>query len=362
MSDPFSEETFTGALPGGCIDCGDGAKLVLLITGLCGQKCPYCPLSEHKDGKDVQYANERPVSSLDEVIEEALACSSLGTGITGGDPMRVKDRTLEYIRGLKAKLGPDHHIHLYTATAVEPAVLDELIEAGLDEIRFHPPPGIWANIFDRKGSPSYDQAISYAVGADISCGVEIPSLPDMAEDMTILAKRLAEAGVDFLNINELEMSTTNAEELHKMGYKASGASAAVDGSMEAAFKVVQELDVEMTIHGCSAGFKDSVQLRNRLLRRASNVRKPYEVMTDDGTLVFGIVVGGDVKDWAHTLTGAMKREGIEEELFAVRPDLNRLELAPWLLEDMLLDEDLKGFIIEEYPTFDRLEVERTPIE
>jgi pyruvate formate-lyase activating enzyme-like uncharacterized protein len=124
-------------LPQGCIYCRQGRKTVLLVTGLCKFNCFYCPLSAKKKNKDVVYANEKLVEKDEDVLYEAKTIDALGTGITGGDPLEVLDRTIHYIKILKKEFGDDHHIHLYTAFTPDPEILKELDDAGLDEIRFH---------------------------------------------------------------------------------------------------------------------------------------------------------------------------------------------------------------------------------
>ena len=106
---------YTGELAKGCIYCGRGSKMVLLVTGLCNANCFYCPLSEKKKNKDVIYANEKIVKKDDDIIREAELIEAEGTGITGGDPLITISRTIKYIKMLKEYFGKEHHIHLYTS-------------------------------------------------------------------------------------------------------------------------------------------------------------------------------------------------------------------------------------------------------
>jgi len=73
--------------------------------------------------------------------------SALGTGVTGGEPLLVLDRVVEYASLLKEHFGPDHHIHLYTALR---RTAHARMPAGgwVDEIRLHPPHESWPCILD----------------------------------------------------------------------------------------------------------------------------------------------------------------------------------------------------------------------
>ena len=53
----------------GCIQCQQGSKLVLFVTGKCHWGCDYCPLSDNRRETPDMFANERRCSNFDEVIE-----------------------------------------------------------------------------------------------------------------------------------------------------------------------------------------------------------------------------------------------------------------------------------------------------
>ncbi len=341
---------YRGTLPKGCVLCAQGAKMVLLVTGRCSSSCFYCPLSEYKMGRDVVYADEMPVEKDDDIIYEGKMIDALGTGITGGDPLVVFNRTLHYIDLLKEKFGEKHHIHLYTASGNMEAY-KILAEHGLDEIRIHPPPEVWGKI----ENTIYGKRIMWAVKTDMDVGVEVPAIPGYEEGLIHLIRFSSEAGVKFVNLNELEFSETNAEEMLKRGFDVkSDVSSAAKGSEELAVKIVKNVDVPITVHYCSSSFKDAVQMKNRIKRRAKNVAKDYEVITEEGTLILGVIYADDI-----TLAYKKIKEEFEipENLIAINYDRNRVEMAPWILEEIAEEIEYDAYEVEEYPTYDRLQVE-----
>jgi pyruvate formate-lyase activating enzyme-like uncharacterized protein len=344
-----------GKLPKGCKLCARGAKLVLLITGLCKRKCFYCPLSKEKRNKDVVFANEKRVKSNEDIIEEAKLINALGTGITGGNPMEVARRTLQFIKLLKQNFGDKHHIHLYTADEFAVRYIDELADAGLNEIRFHPPIRYWANL----ENTSYETLIKKALNTKMAVGFEIPSIPNYKEKIISLIKYADNLGIDFINLNELEYSETNYKALNRMGYKVKNdISAAVKGSEAQAVKIMKELDVDATLHYCSSSFKNAVQLKNRIMRRAKNIVKPYEIITKDATILKGIVECKNLAGVKEELTAKFK---VPKNLVAIDYEKNRIEVAPWILQKISAFLPFPCFIVEEYPTADSLEVERCKI-
>ena len=339
-----------GALAKGCDFCIEGAKMVLFVTGRCKAGCFYCPISAERKGRDTVYANECPAANDDQVIEEAEAMDALGTGITGGDPSEKMDRTVHFIRLLKDHFGKDHHIHMYTSViSLENAKILE--EAGLDEIRYHPREDLWTEMEKTELG-----LVIRSVGMDV--GIEVPALPGKEEELTALIRYAVRAGVKFVNLNELEFSETNWDMMEKYGYEVKDdLSAAVLGSEETAVNVMNALP-DAPIHFCSSTFKDGVQLRNRLKRRAENTAREYDVVTEDGTVLKGIVYADDLDAAVSLLKGDYD---VPDELISVDRDRNRIETASWILDEIAEEFPYKCYIVEEYPTKDRLEVERTPL-
>ena len=281
----FTEDetgSFCSYLSEGCRLCQEGAKMVLFVTGLCPKNCFYCPLSDERRGKDLIFANERPVKQDEDLLEEAELMDAFGTGITGGEPLLKMERVLNYIRLLKFAFGAEHHIHLYTSLAPDREVLEKLADAGLDEIRLHPPQESWE---DLRNSP-YAEALQNAKELGIEAGIEIPAL-ERAEEVAAFAKEIDV----FLNLNELEFSDNNSEALLKSGFSLeSDTSSAAAGSCkyaEAAFSACKKA------HFCSSTYKDAVQLRKRFQRIAKNTAREFDDITEDGTLIYGLIECGD---------------------------------------------------------------------
>jgi pyruvate formate-lyase activating enzyme-like uncharacterized protein len=218
----YETGSFSSYLSKGCRLCQEGATMVLFVTGLCPKSCFYCPLSEEKRGKDLVFANERSIKNDDDILKETELMDALGTGITGGEPLLKIGEVLHYIQILKSSFGQDHHIHLYTSLSPDRQMLKKLADAGLDEIRLHPPQAIWG---DLKHSP-YADSLQHAKKLGIETGIEVPSI-EGTEKVAVFAEYM---GV-FLNLNELEFSDTNSKALLKNGFfLESDTSNAVAGS------------------------------------------------------------------------------------------------------------------------------------
>ncbi len=325
----------------GCILCHQGAKMVLFVTGRCHRTCWYCPLSSERKGTDTVYANELPVDIPAQIIEVAESMSALGTGITGGEPLLVLDNVIAYCQLLKKHFGPEHQIHLYTAKAPTDSELSDM-QGLVDEIRLHPQHECWEKILESDFIRSSKRAKE--MGFDI--GIEVPALPGL--ELLIPALPY----LDFLNINELEWGESNAYQMRERGYElADELHNAIDGAIGWA----EELCRHDKVHWCSSAFKDSVQLRERLKRIAQNTARPFDEITDDGTIVYGVIKPSE-SDKSSCLL--LCKERCEPDSYKDCGD--RIEMAWWLLTK--LADELKGemFVIERYPN-NGMVVEVTPL-
>ncbi len=359
LSKTMGGSILIGELSRGCQLCMQGGKLVLFVTGLCENPAScswYCPISYERKGKDVIYANERLVHDDKDMIDEAILSSADGTGITGGEPLLVLDRTIHYIRLLKDHFGDAHHIHLYTAKKrINKQDTKKLADAGLDEIRFH--------ILTEKESK-----VLASIDSSLSVGVEIPATPGRTDSTKKLIKSLERYRVDFLNINELEFTETNAYQLKKRGFKLKKTSiAAVDGSEDMAIDLLKwaASNTELNIHYCPSRLKGETQLKNRLLRRAENVAKPYERITREGLLLKGVITFDKSDDNINSLYSIFRKYNVSDELIYFDPKKLRIETSIEIAEKIAEEAKKKGFkvgILEEYPTeHPRLETAYTPL-
>lgn len=361
------DSCLVGELPRGCQLCARGTKLVLFVTGLCDSSCFYCPLSQEKTGKDVVFADELRVNNSDDVLLEVDAIGGEGAGISGGDPMCALPRTLDYISLLKSKYGSDFHIHLYTSRAdTNENILQQLIDAGLDEIRFHPQSSDWSGI-------------EAAIRLGMNVGLEVPAFPDKQKVLIATLQRAEEVGVAFVNINELEASETNFSRLTALGMRlTSMGSASIEGSRETAMEAVDWAAanlVSLTVHFCSARFKDSIQMRNRLERRLERTIRPFEERDEtDPLIILGLIRAFhgstlSIEQLNLILEILMTYFDVPGEMMNLDDKRYRIEIAPWILEEITNDlrsvidfsSNLEIGIAYEYPSSDRLQTLFEPL-
>jgi len=174
-----------------------------------------------------------------------------------------------------------------------------------------------------------------------SVGIEVPSLPGIGSLEVMLPF------LDFLNINELEWGETNAGAMRERRLvPEDGVHNAVSGARGWAKGLIGR----QKVHWCSSRFKDSVQLRKRLLRVARNTARPFDQITRDGTVLYGVLENrGVVPPLFHQL---------EPDMYELRE--GAVETAWWVITEFSDQLGGEKSIVERYP--DRgLVVEVTPV-
>jgi pyruvate formate-lyase activating enzyme-like uncharacterized protein len=344
-----------GQLPPGCKNCRKGAELFFFVTGKCHESCYYCSLARNKRGEDLILANERPISSFSGIMLEVSNMNALGAAVTGGDPLHCVDLTVNYIQKMKKEFGKKFHVHLYTSGryATEEN-LSKLYHAGLDEIRFHPQ------------NKDQEKAIEKALMYDWLVGAELPIIPGTKKNILKFLKYLDSLEtIKFCNMNELEATEANFKKLKEKGFEVkSENSSAIKGSEELALDILEGSEVDFTLHYCSAITKDAVQFRNRLIRTAEIVRKPYEEIRD-GMIVKAVFALPDYFIPEEFMEIMMEEYEIEQDMIFLRKD-NQIEIS-WYIADVLRDVLFERFDIKdisityEYPTYNRTVVAKTSL-
>ncbi|VVB59623.1 Coenzyme PQQ synthesis protein E [uncultured archaeon] len=355
-----AKSMLVGELPRGCRLCITGEKLVLFVSGLCPRDCFYCTLSEKRKNTDKSWANEQLIESDNDLLKEARLCQSRGAGITGGEPLLPANigKTLHYIELLKKTFGKEFHIHLYTSgIGMNESVLQQLQTAGLDEIRFHldiDNEKNWNIMPYGKLSQTSWEILLPALKHKFDVGVEIPCIPGTLKKLERLAQFLDSQNVKFLNLNELELSEIQYDEMQKRGFElAEGGTRQVKGSRELAQKILlfsSKNCKNLSVHFCPSMLKDVYQYTNRIKRRAESIKKPFEKVTKEGLLQKGAIFA-KIKELDFLP---------KNELF-FRHELDRVETSVKNAE-LAAKHGFSAAKILELPTADGFDIELEPIE
>lgn len=330
----------TNQLPEGCKFCVKGRKLVLFITGICSRNCYYCSLSEKRKNKDIVWANKRCCARPEEAIAEAIASRASGAGITGGDPLIVLNRTLKYAKALKSKFGKKFHIHIYLPTKLVTKEKLKKLSKYVDEIRFHPQ-------FLQKDVGDEIEKVKLAglFWKKSNIGIELPVFPNKVKETFEIIKK-ASPFIDFVNLNELEISDTNFNYIMKH-YKMNKDSYTIRGSKEAGLKILKMCDktkLNINAHLCTAETKNFYQYQNRIKLREI---LPYGFRTESGSVRY-FAIYGDAKRLMKELR-KFKKIYVDYK--------NKRIIISEKIVPKLIDK-YKIARVEELPTWDAVQIEQ----
>jgi pyruvate formate-lyase activating enzyme-like uncharacterized protein len=258
----------------GCRLCGEGEWSCLFVTGKCNANCFYCPAVQDKDEtpQTQKLLFERP-----EVYAEYINKFNFkGVSFSGGEPLLVFDRTLEFIKTVRAKCDPSIYIWMYTNGIL---ATDEkfklLADSGLDEIRFD------------LGAVNYNPKVLKNAAKFIKhVTVEIPAVPDEKDTLLALLPTLCEYGVTNLNLHQLRLTEYNAPKLLQREYTyLHGEQPVVAESELTALEVidfVRENNLPIGVNYCNFQFKNRFQKAGFRTKMANVLLAEGEAITENG--------------------------------------------------------------------------------
>ena len=117
--------------------------------------------------------------------------------LTGGEPLLIPEESLEFFRQARLRW-PNCHLRLYTSgDLLTPNLLDQLVDAGLDEIRF----SVKMDDGEAYLAQQLDR-IRMACTRDLDVMVEMPAIPGTEAAMRQLLIELDQAGAMGINLLE----------------------------------------------------------------------------------------------------------------------------------------------------------------
>ena len=304
------------------------------------KKLLYCSLSEKRKNKDIILFNEREKKSIKYLIEEVKESNATSAGITGGDPLLFLNRTIKYAKALKQRFGKGFHIHIYLPTKLVTKAKLKKLSKYIDEIRFNP-----------EFSSTNDQSL---INKDINkiklallfwkkqnIGIELPMIPDRKKDFLKFIEKVSKC-IGFVNLNEFELSETNSDITTKK-YLLNEGGYTIKDSIKSGLFILNELKKQkskLKIHLCTAELKNNHQFKNRL-----KLHKilPFGHKTKEGLVKYLVTY----------------KKPKEKGRFYYDKEKKRFILSENLAKKMIKSSEL--FLVEEFPTFDRIETEKQDI-
>ena len=277
----------------GCVCCSEGTWSCLFVNGTCNGTCFFCPTEQN--GPDIALTNNIPFSNPGDYADYVDRLGIRGVGLSGGDPLLVSAKTVDYIRHLKERFGAEIYVWLYTnGKLLSEGVLRQLKEAGLDEIRFN----IAATQYSLGNIPEAVRSIPYVT-------VEIPAIPEDFELMKRKLLEMAQCGVQFLNLHQLRLTPYNTQRLLQRNYTfLHGEKVTVLESELTALRLLEyagKKKLPLAVNYCSFVYKNRFSRLGARKRGALLIKKSFEDITENGYIRY-LFITGKVNDLSHAYT------------------------------------------------------------
>jgi pyruvate formate-lyase activating enzyme-like uncharacterized protein len=304
----------------GCRICAEGGWSCLFITGRCNCRCFYCPTAQTDN--DLPTTNTVEFRTPADYVGYLERFGFRGASISGGEPLLNPKRSLAYIRAIKKHFGAGMHVWLYTnGTLANDALLRQLGDAGLDEIRF-----------DIGATHYHLDKLRLAVGVIPIVTVEIPAIPEDLQRLKDKMVELQDAGVAHLNLHQMRLTPYNFEPLVSRGYTfVHGAKVTVLESELTALELLRyglDHKVGPPVNYCSFVFKNRYQGRAARLRNGRFIIKSCETLTDNG-YIRTLTLVGSPDAIAHQVESFVL-QAIEKDLWSKGSSRERLVIHPCL--------------------------------
>ncbi|MBS3175946.1 hypothetical protein J4457_01795 [Candidatus Woesearchaeota archaeon] len=286
----------------------EGKMLNIFLTGISSKKND---LNKGRWGKDLTYVNETRIMKKNEVIEEARVNNAVGAIITGADPLMKIDRCVSYIGMLKEAFGKDFYIQLLIPpTLVTPQRLERVFLAGLDEISFR------MSVHERSDWSKVRYAQKYA-----ATSIVFDAFPNKKNEAKALIDAM-KGRVKHIIIRELEKNDSNEHLCKDLKVKKNNS---IQDSEETAHELVKyALKKKYHAHYSSSKMKHTTT-KERMKLRAKQVARKYEKVTNEGTIVHGVIYLPEIIPSAeyHLKLQSMNKKTVVKKLFRIKRDLQR---------------------------------------
>lgn len=235
----------------GCSICGSGKWSCLFLTNKCNAACFYCPTAQDND--EMPATQSIDFSTPQHYADYINKFGFTGVSFSGGEPLLYFERTLAYLKAIRKTCDNTIYCWLYTnGILATQEKIKILAENGLNEIRFD------------IGATGYSlDKVKLAIGIIPVVSIEIPAVPHEKETLITLLPKMAELGVNNLNLHQLRLTHHNAQNFIDRGYSIIAAERPIVFESElTALEIIESAkvqNIDIGINYCSFHYKNRFQ-------------------------------------------------------------------------------------------------------